>query len=225
MDEVEVERRVPQAPKYHKIHAPYKRYTNGPNKGQFIKHEFSRPWIGMLIDVNWIFQEKIDGTNIRINFVPGQGIRIGGRTDRAQLHPDLVANINALFHEDVLGKMGELWPAGVCIYGEGYGAGIQKGGCYRPDKSFIAFDVRVPGHEFAPPQLAEEWILGLGLDFAPIVGIADLQAAEEEAREGITSTFGDFEAEGYILKHHIPLRANGERCILKVKCRDYRPAD
>ena len=49
------------------------------------------------------------------------------------------------------------WPT-VVLFGEGYGAKIQKGGKYRQDQSFRLFDV---------------WIGGWWLNFESVIGIAE----------------------------------------------------
>jgi hypothetical protein len=81
----------------------------------------------------WTITEKIDGMNIRV-IITEQDMKIRGRTDRANLPGDLVDSILAIFnHEQIVdhfrgGKESagdETWS--VTFYGEGYGAGIQKG--------------------------------------------------------------------------------------------------
>lgn len=101
----------------------------------------------------WLVTEKVDGTNIRIiyNRILGT-VEARGRSDAAplpgkegrfmeQAFPDgldLEAYENALVAIDPTDKAGLM-----VIYGEGYGAGIQKGGGdYRDSMGFVAFDVR-----------------------------------------------------------------------------------
>jgi hypothetical protein len=96
----------------------------------------------------WTISEKIDGTNIRVIFTLS-GVEVKGRTDKAQLPPGLEEAVLKCFpdHDAVVAYFTEYrgkdlppeWS--VTFYGEGYGAGIQKGGLYRPDKSFRCFDV------------------------------------------------------------------------------------
>src|SRR5690606_38480770 len=97
----------------------------------------------------WILTEKGDGTNIRVIYRP-DGMVIKGRTDRAQLHPDLLAAIESTMPswEQVNEVFGLGTARTVTFYGEGYGAGIQKKGSqYRPDKGFILFDIRITNDE------------------------------------------------------------------------------
>lgn len=135
---------------YPKINSVFKRHTEGPSKGRFIMGDFAQREFETLLHVKWRWSEKIDGTNIRIIYEPNNQlgfafsprITIQGRTDRSQLHPDLVHAIQDMVD---IRKWAETFadqPA--VVYGEGYGAGIQGvGHLYRPDKSFIGFDVRV----------------------------------------------------------------------------------
>ncbi len=93
----------------------------------------------------WDVTEKIDGTNIRIMLSETGEIQFGGRTDNSQLPADLLMKVFQMFPLDKLKTA--LWLEGVptqaILYGEGYGAGIQKGGTYRADKSFILYDVLI----------------------------------------------------------------------------------
>jgi hypothetical protein len=117
-----------------------------------------QPEVG-LID-KWHVTQKIDGMNIRIKLDDpppdtggyGELHTIMGRTDKAQLPGDLVSHINELLpdsYRELVYPMCDVW-----LYGEGYGAGIQKGGHYRDDKGFILFDILV-----ASPEEQNAWWL------------------------------------------------------------------
>ena len=92
----------------------------------------------------WEISEKIDGMNIRA-IVTANGVEVRGRSDNANLPGDLVAHVKSLFTpEAVILKFPEIsdipdWT--VTFYGEGYGAGIQKGGGYSATKKFRCFDI------------------------------------------------------------------------------------
>ena len=109
----------------------------------------------------WHLTEKVDGTNIRI-IITHEGITIAGRTDNANIHTDLAANIRAMLNHQQLVEFFNLnsESAPVTIYGEGYGAGIHKGSAYNPEKSFRAFDIRFGQGQY--------WH-----DFIDVVGICD----------------------------------------------------
>lgn len=131
---------------------------------------------------DWVLTEKVDGTNIRIllgmDEEGNKTFEVRGRTDKANLPGDLEANIIKQFaavdaHE-YFGIRPET-PRSVTLYGEGYGAGIQKnGGLYREDKGFILFDVRYGNEEkgyyedfLELPLIA----LTLGVNVVPVVGM------------------------------------------------------
>lgn len=122
----------------------------------------------------WLVTEKIDGTNIRVSLidknegvgdeklyshVPDWDILIQGRGDNAQIPPQLMKHLQETFTLEKMLDVCEDGPYPFTLFGEGYGAGIQKGGnLYRPDTSFRVFDVLV----------GEKW-----LDFENIEDIAD----------------------------------------------------
>lgn len=130
---------IPGAPriKYHKIQSVFQRDPDNRCK-TFLEGEWTRPAFGYLAETDWVATEKVDGTNCRIE-VLDVGYRIGGRTDNAQLHPELMGVLNAIGSRACSRGL-----EGLTLFGEGCGAGIQKGGeSYGEFKSFILFDVLV----------------------------------------------------------------------------------
>jgi hypothetical protein len=127
---------------YHKIQSIYKRDMTSKRK-TLIEGEWTLPEFEYLAGNVWTFTEKVDGTNIRVIFKDG-GITFGGRTEDAQIPAQLVARLNERFLP-LAAKLAEVFPDGAAVmYGEGYGAKIQKGGGnYRADQDFVLFDVRV----------------------------------------------------------------------------------
>ena len=126
---------------YHKIHSLYKR---DPKTGQFFIGQYSQPEFEYLRHNTWLWDEKIDGTNIRVTIEDG-ALKIGGRTDRAQIPAHLVTKLYKIFSIE---KLNEVFNEqdNFILFGEGCGAKIQKnGGAYVPngDVDFILFDVRV----------------------------------------------------------------------------------
>lgn len=108
-----------QQPLYHKIQSVFKRDPDNHYK-TFLMGEYADPSFEYLAEMPWELTEKIDGTNTRIH-VHGDGSVIGGRTERADLHRDLEAHLT-----DVMHRAERLELGGLTLYGEGYGAGIQK---------------------------------------------------------------------------------------------------
>lgn len=218
-------------PTYCKIHSVFKR----TERGVFIDGDWARPEFAYLADCPWVWTEKVDGTNIRIGLdgdeeiaqISGQrAFRIGGRTDSAQIPATLIEAINALGLEP---KMREQFPDGdVTLYGEGYGARIQKGGGnYRADQGFVLFDVRV-GRWWLTRDAVEEVGAALGVDVVPLVANGPLSSMVETFRlyatdgEAITSHWGAFAAEGIVGTPAVPLFArDGSRVIVKLKHKDF----
>jgi len=99
---------------------------------------------------NWLITEKIDGTNIRIIYQPGEPSELlfRGRTDNAQMPTYLLEVLQKIFTKEKFESVftPEKLLSCVCLYGEGYGAKIQKGGGdYNPGNSFRLFDVWIDG--------------------------------------------------------------------------------
>ena len=169
----------------------------------------------------WEFTEKIDGTNIRCIWEPPI-VRFNGRTENAQIHGDL---IRWLYENVVVSKLQEVFPdVSVVLYGEGYGAGIQKGGKYSPTKKLILFDVLVDGKWWLSWENVKDVAVKLGLDTVPYLGKMSIEVATEFVRAGFKSLLGDgaADAEGIVGR---PTEAlfdkKGHRLILKLKTKDF----
>lgn len=202
-------------PTYHKIQSVFRR----DDRGRFQLGEWSRDHLGYLANCPWEWTEKVDGTNIRIGIDVAGTYRVGGRTDRAQLPITLLEAIESLQLE---GKLRAQIDGPVTLYGEGYGARIQKGGGnYRPDQSFVLFDVQV-GHWWLRREDVEDLARKLGLDIVPLRGRGTLYEAIRMAIPGIRSEWGDFQAEGLVCRPEVPLfTRSGQRVIVKVKTTDF----
>ena len=203
---------------YHKIQSIYKR----DERGNFLDDQWAMPEFEYLCQNIWEFTEKVDGTNIRVMF-DGKNITFGGKTDNAQIPSLLVTRLNNLFmpieqRENFKSK----FPEGACLYGEGYGAKIQKGGGnYRPDQDFVLFDVNVGGWWLRREDV-EEIASFFGIDVVPVVKVGTIFEAIVMVKAGFKSTWGDFEAEGLVLRPIVPLfTRQGHRVITKIKHRDF----
>lgn len=208
---------------YHKIQSLYKR----DDRGRFLVDQWSRPEIEYLAGLEWGWTEKVDGTNIRIGVDVHGNYHVGGRTSRAQIQVTLLDAIRAL---DLEAKLHDQMTRtddwlGLCLYGEGYGPKIQKGGGnYRDTQGFVLFDVRI-GHWWLQRDDVQDIGDKLGLDVVPTVGYGTLAQGEDFVRDGFKSTWGDFEAEGIVARPVVPMfNRKGERIITKLKAKDYRRA-
>jgi hypothetical protein len=205
---------------YHKIQSIFKRDMTSPRK-TLIDGDWTLPEFEYLAGNRWEFTEKVDGTNIRVILKDG-AITFGGRTDEAQIPAKLVERLNERFLPQAA-LMAEVLGNDAVLYGEGYGAKIQKvGGSYRPDQDFVLFDVRV-GPWWLKRLDVQDIGEQLGLDVVPVIGSGSLHDAVAWAKRGIRSTWGDFEAEGIVARPSVELQTRGgQRLIAKIKCRDFR---
>ena len=205
--------------KYQKIPGPFKRATEGPNRNKVIVGDFTSEELEYLAELNWIWTEKVDGTNVRI-FWDGHKVSYGGRTDNAQLSVRLITALDALFTEELFEQtFGE---TEVTLYGEGYGAGIQKGGNYRSDVSFVLFDINI-GQYYLLRSDVEEIAGAMGLEVVPVVLRGSLRDAIETVQKGLWSAWSlEHPAEGLVGTTPMNLGdRHGRRLIVKVKAADY----
>lgn len=200
---------------YHKIETLYERGEDFKVKPGVLKN----PTYGLL--KSWQFTEKIDGTNIRCIWKDGV-LTFGGKTDNAQIHAD---SIRHLYESVNAAKMAEIFPdTNAVIYGEGYGAGIQKGGLYSPSKKFIVFDVLVGDKWWLNWENTCDVAQKLNLDTVPFIGEFTLEEATEMVRIGFPSLLGTGEAraEGLVGRPAETLfDKKGHRLILKLKTKDF----
>lgn len=205
---------------YHKIQTVFKRDSKTKFK-TLLEGEYSIPEFEYLANNKWVFTEKVDGTNIRIMF-DGEQITFGGKTDRAQIPAPLLLNLNEQFLPRI-GYFNEFFSDGVCLYGEGYGAKIQKGGGnYRSNQDFVLFDVKI-GDWWLQRGDTGEIADRFHLDIVPIIGRGTLGEMVEKTQRGFNSIWGNFEAEGIVARPTTELKTrNGRRIITKIKCKDFK---
>lgn len=206
--------------KYEKIQTLWKRDPD--NKfvimpGEHSKLEFSQV-------KEWVATEKVDGMNIRVIYNK-DGIEFRGRTDNAQIHATLFKVLTEMFTVESLSQVFDLEKAEtVILYGEGYGAGIQSGGKYRDDQSFILFDINIDGIWLMNEMVIEMAQL-LNIEQVPILGlnwtiddIVDFVKSQPESMIGKPKTV----MEGVVCKSNpLMLDRMGRRIIWKLKIKDY----
>jgi hypothetical protein len=174
----------------------------------------------------WDVTEKIDGTNIRIMLGENGAVQFGGRTDAAQLPADLLMRLINTLQPEIL--KAAFWldgkPVNAVLYGEGYGAGIQKGGLYRLDKSVIFYDCMVGGKWWLDKAAVDDVAAKLGVETVPYLGRMTLEQIVALVREPFASKIGTAMAEGIVARPIEPLfDRKGARIIIKLKTRDFKP--
>ena len=213
---------------YHKIQTVFHRDPATKHR-TLLDGVWALPEFGYLANNEWVFTEKVDGTNIRIMCAEYEeggkkyGINFGGKTDAAQIPAFLVEKLQARFlNDEARATLQSIFPGGACLYGEGYGARIQKGGGnYRADQDFVLFDVKI-GDWWLQREDVEDVAHKLGLDVVPILERGTLADMIAMVREGFDSRWGSFAAEGVVARPAVELKTrNGHRIITKLKHKDF----
>lgn len=204
-------------PEYPKITSIFKRDPANQYK-TFLVGDYATPELRLLREIRWEFTEKVDGTNIRIGW-DGSDVTYLGRTDKAEIPPFLLEALQAHFGLD---RFPYDYP--MTLYGEGYGARIQKGGgLYRSDVGFVLFDVRVGGFWLLRDDV-EDVAAVMGLPVVPVVGYGTLGDAVKMAADGFDSEVAESPraAEGIVLRTQCGLLdRSGSRVVTKVKTKDF----
>lgn len=206
---------------YEKIETVFCRDTNGTKR--LILDNYRNPTIAYLKDNMWLFTEKVDGTNIRVHW-DGHKVEFGGRTDKAQIPGPLLNKLNEMFVTTEVEELFEqTWgDKDVILFGEGYGPKIQNGGDYRPDVSFILFDVLV-GDNYQEREWVEKTAQMFNIDVVPIVLTGTIQDGIDYVMKHPRSTMGTAIMEGVVGRPTIELRdRRGERVIVKIKWEDFK---
>jgi hypothetical protein len=208
---------------YHKILTVFERDPETNHK-TVIEGRWAAPEFEYLQNLNWTFTEKVDGTNIRVIW-DGASLSLGGKTNNAQIPAHLVNHLRETF---TVGKLiASFEPdSQVCLYGEGYGKGIQKGGIYLPDRcGFILFDVKV-GDVWLERHNVEDIAGKLGIPVVPIIGDGPLMDAISGVKAGFPSLVSEQKnppiAEGLVCRPSVELfNRMGHRVITKIKHKDF----
>lgn len=211
---------------YPKIDGLYRRESERPHR--LLVGEYRNEAVEYLADHLWEFTEKVDGTNIRVIW-DGHRIEWRGRTNSAQIPKMLEAYLQETFGTDAMEQLFEqiFGEKEVVIYGEGYGAKIQKGGGnYLPDSnSFIVFDILISGlwlNRGDMKGVAE----ALGLDVVPLVAVQtvkNMAALIEHCDQPSIVAEGRCQMEGVVGKPLVPLRdRQGKRIIVKIRKADFK---
>lgn len=192
-----------------------------------IKGSWRLPEFEYLRNNMWLWTEKIDGTNIRVDWIKpsdeAEGkIVFGGRTDNAQIPAFLLEKLMGLFPTK---KFLELYPdIDMALYGEGFGARIQKGGGnYISDGvDFALFDVRIQ-EWWLERENIEDIATKLGIGTVPIINEGTLEEAITIMEDGFESKWGTFLMEGFVIRPKISLaNRRGHRILGKIKHKDFK---
>ena len=209
---------------YEKIETIFNRDTTGTKK--LILGDFCNETVRFLKDTEWVFTEKVDGTNIRV-FWDGHKVEFGGRTDSAEIPKALLDSLNNIFGTAEAEELFEqtFGEKNVILFGEGYGGKVQ-GVCngYRPDESFILFDVLI-GENYQAREWVEKTAQMFGVKVVPVLFTGSLQVGIDYVcghPKSVVAT-KDTYMEGVVARPKVELRdRRGRRVIVKIKWKDFK---
>jgi hypothetical protein len=212
---------------YHKIETMFER----DEKFNVQEDKLRNPVYGTI--KLWRASEKLDGTNIRVYLTKDGKIKIGGRTENAQIPTGLtewiyenmpVEKLKEIFWRP--NKEGVIEPVDVVLYGEGIGAGIQKGGGdYSKEKIFVLFDVLIDERWWLDYDAVIKIAGKLGIKYAPDLGLMTLEEIINRVKAGMSSVFAETEreVEGIVAR---PIEnlfdKRMKRVIIKIKGCDFK---
>ena len=206
---------------YPKIETIFSRDTEGTKK--LIFGTYRDETVKYLRFNDWQFTEKIDGTNISVEW-DGHAVSFHGRTERAQIPKHLLEYLEKTFLTTEAEELFEqtYGDKNVIFYGEGYGAKIQNGGNYRSDVSFILFDVLI-GDNWQEREWVEKTAKMFGIDVVPVVFVGSLEEGVDYVMEHHPSTIGTAMMEGVVGRPMVEMRDRlGKRIIVKIKWEDFK---
>ena len=206
---------------YPKIPALYRRSADKGHR--VLVGQCNDPAVEYLKDNLWFFKEKLDGTNVRIEW-DGFEVRFFGRTDRAQLPPPLLEHLDVLYGGGDFEAMFEqtFGEKPVTIYGEGIGPKINKGGDYG-DVQFVAFDVLVDETYWLDQGSLEAVLTSMGVPFVPLYfpgpeRLSDVVRKINHEGRVISGYKTASPAEGLVATPAYPVRSvRGKRIQVKIK--------
>ena len=207
---------------YPKTYGPYSRF-DGKEYHKYPAKVFgwAQPAFQYLKDVAWDYEEKLDGTGMRIIY---DGVlkllEVVGRTNKAEFPEKLIVFADDLLNYKLLKFIETFADNNITFYGEGIGSGIQNGGNYGENR-IVIFESRYNG-KWMPKSVTNEWCELLGLEYIKCRGSAPLERCIDFVRQGVKSDYFDGFAEGLICRPSFPLYDSyGERIVCKIKHKDF----
>lgn len=219
--------------KYPKIQTLWKRdeQTHKIIEGDYSKTEFENILL-------WDITEKIDGTNIRIEFVRKDEelydgatwqtpyVNFKGREENTEkdIPKPLLEYLQRMFKKEILKEI-FTDTTQVILFGEGYGKNIQTiGKRYSDDVSFILFDVYIDGWWLERKNI-KDIADKLGIKVVPSLGIMFKHEVIKLVKKGIPSLIAkeSIDAEGIVARSHPQMLFRDKTPIMwKLKSKDYR---
>lgn len=215
---------------YPKINPPFVR---DEKTKRLILNNWILPEFAYLQDLDWIWTEKVDGTNTLVVW-DGYRVSFYGRKETSQIPDHLLKYLENKFggpeNEGLFEQ--KFGNKSVILFGEGYGPKIQTGEEYRDDVSFILFDVKINGL-WLSREAVNDIANYFSVDIVPRVtadehGFSDVQWAisymKSHPKSIVAEKYGkDCYMEGLVGTPMCGiLRRTGERIQMKIKWSDFR---
>jgi hypothetical protein len=222
---------------YHKINALYNRWRKefdpletlpvGKKFGDFKDGEFACEEFEYLFHNQWVWSEKLDGTNIRIYADWSENLEkhiytVKGKDVNSVIPKDLMDWVWKWIETNQKSIHKTLPNKDVVLYGEGIGKGIQKVGHHYGQQHFKLFDVYINGF-WLKKEAVKDIASKINLDTVT-TWTGTIQDAIDKVKTLPKSTFGDFTLEGYVGEPLVRLLdAHHKRIITKIKVCDFMP--
>ena len=213
--------------KYAKFSSPFKKddkWLNTPEAAQYLP-------IG-----RWIVTEKIDGTNIRIiltkpdeegnreTHIASRKLILNPEDKTSKQYMDCLKEVNLHKIKEYFNDVNST----VVIYGEGYGAGVQKGGIYSKEKNYRVFDIRI-GEAYQDFEYVKKVCIDNQLNVVPVmcelkeIVYEECLDALKIFQETLIKEGDGGKPEGFVYKlEPVLLNKYKERLIFKVKHKDFK---
>ena len=193
--------------------------------------EFYNPYVEYLKDNAWICSEKIDGTNVQVEY-DGHRVSFHGRTERTDFPKEVLAVLTETFADSEVEFEQLFGDKHAILFMECYGGKIQ-GGLYGGKERLIGFDVMVNGC-YLDKTTIENIFDKFGVETVTFFKVDNLNCAIDLVKylvfgtpeDGIISPHcekGTTVREGLVCVPAMRIYDHqGKRIIVKIKARDMK---
>lgn len=202
---------------YQKIETLYK----FDNVTKTYRKEFFNPYVDYLKDNEWIASEKIDGTNVQVEY-DGHRVAFHGRTERTNFPKEVLAALTEKFADSEVVFEQMFGDKPVIMFMECYGGKIQ-GGLYGGEERLIGFDVMVNG-TYLDKLIIKEIFDKFGVETVEFFKVSGIDEALKIVSSNPLSPHckkGTTRQEGLVCVPAVRIYDHqGKRIIVKIKERD-----
>ena len=210
---------------YQKIETLYK----FDNATKTYTDEFYSPYVEYLRNNKWLSSEKVDGTNVSVQF-DGHRVEFHGRTERSVLSKEVLSALTEKFADSEVEFEQLFCGKPAILFMECYGGKIQ-GGVYGGKERLIGFDIMVNG-QYLDKRCIGEIFAKFDVDCVEFKEIENLDVAINEVKSWTENTQagiskycekGTTVKEGLVCVPAVRIQDNqGKRIIVKIKVKDIK---